>query len=254
MRLAISGYGRMGAMVRGAALSRGHEVIFVIDPVSSAPEVNACDFSGVGKDIDVVIDFTVPGAVVKNIEEYCRLGWHAVIGTTGWDNDREKVAKMVREAGTGLVWAANFSLGVSLFFHIVEHAARLLNSFEEYDVFLHETHHRHKADSPSGTALALSRLLMENMPRKNEIVTGDRQEAVAPQELHVSASRGGSVPGTHRVVFDGDADTITLEHSARNRSGFAGGALLAAEWIARRSGFYGLEEMMGDIMGGGKND
>ncbi len=253
MRIGIAGYGVMGALIRQTALDRGHEVPAVIDPQSDAAEVTATELACLSPPLDVIIDFTSPQAAVKNIERYGELKVSAVIGTTGWYEQMGRVASIVEESGIGLIWASNFSLGVNLFFRLIEEAATMMNRFPQYDPFVHESHHRRKLDSPSGTAKMIGDILIGKIEGKKTIVTELPDRRLKDDELHLSSSRGGTVPGNHRVVFDSEVDTIILEHSARSRRGFAEGAVLAAEWIRGRSGLYGITDFMNSISGGVKN-
>ena len=250
MQIGLAGYGRMGALIHQTALSRGYEVPLIVDPQSDAPEVTAREFTCLSSPPDVIIDFTSPEAALKNIERYGEMKVPAVIGTTGWYDQMEQAAAIVEQSGIGLIWAGNFSLGVNLFYKLVERAATMMNRFPQYDPFVHESHHRFKVDSPSGTAKMIAGILIDKLDRKESIVNSLPERRLGDEELQVSSSRGGSVPGSHRVVFDSEVDSITLEHNARNRSGFAEGALLAARWIRGRSGFYGIGDLMNSIIGG----
>lgn len=253
MQIGLAGYGRMGALIHRAALERGHRVPIIVDPHSDAPEVTDREFACLQSPPDVIIDFTSPRAAVENIARYGELKVPAVIGTTGWYDRMEQVAAIVEKSGIGLIWAGNFSLGVNLFYRVVESAAAMMNRFPQYDPFVHESHHRLKVDSPSGTAKMIAGILIDKLDRKETVVGELPQRRLRDEELQVSSSRGGALPGRHRVVFDSDVDSITLEHNARNRSGFAEGALLAAEWIRGRSGLYGIGDLMNSIIGGVKD-
>ncbi len=253
MRIGIAGFGQMGALVRQAALARGHLVPLVLDPQSRAKEVNAREFTCLSPPLDVIIDFTSPQAVVKNIERYAELQVAAVVGTTGWYAQMERVASIVKESGIGLIWSSNFSLGVNLFLKLIETAASIMNRFPQYDVLVHESHHRRKIDSPSGTARMIADLLLEKLDGKSSLLTDLPERPLEERELHLSSSRGGSAPGEHRVVFDSDVDTIILEHSARSRCGFAEGAVQAAEWICGRSGLYDINDLMNSTIRGEEN-
>ncbi len=253
MRIGISGYGQMGALIRETALAWGHLVPLVIDPLSSAAEVNARELTCLSPPLDVIIDFTSPQAVVKNIERYAEMKVAAVVGTTGWYAQMERVASIVEKSGIGLIWSSNFSLGVNLFLKLVEKTASVMNRFPQYDVLVHESHHHRKIDSPSGTARIIADILLEKLDRKNTLLTALPERPLKEGELHLSSSRVGSVPGNHTVIFDGEVDTIILEHSARSRCGFAEGAVQAAEWIYGRSGLYDINDLMNSIIGGGDN-
>ena len=170
------------------------------------------------------------------------------MGTTGWYDKLDDVKKIIEKAGTGLIWSGNFSLGVNIYFKIIEDTAKIMNKFDDYDVFVHEFHHNKKADSPSGTAVMIGNILKENIERKKRIVTGELKRKIEPDELHISSTRGGSVPGTHIVGFDSAVDTIELKHTARSRGGFALGAIMATQWIKDKKGFYDINDMMRSII------
>ncbi len=249
MNIAISGFGRMGKLIKRIAEEKGHTVCSVIDPLSreaSFKEINRESLSGA----DVVIDFSVPGSAVDNIKKTAGEGVNMVMGTTGWYSEMEEVRGIVEDSGIGFIWSGNFSTGVNLFFAIVRSAAGIMNYFENYDPFIHEYHHKNKADSPSGTASMLGEIILEEIGRKNRIVTESLKRKIEPDELHISSTRGGSVPGTHIVTFDSDVDSIELKHTARGREGFAAGAVAAAAWIKHRSGFFTIDSMMKDIIKG----
>jgi 4-hydroxy-tetrahydrodipicolinate reductase len=250
VRVGIAGYGRMGRLVHQKALAAGHDVPVIIDPSSQDKEVTERHFAAGAGSLDVIIDFTIPGAVVENIKRYAAHQVPAVIGTTGWYDEMESVAEIVKESGIGLIWSGNFSPGVNIFFHLLKAAGKIMNRFPDYDAAIHEIHHRHKADSPSGTAVMIGDILVDKLDRKQAFVKGSLQAVIGETELNISSSRCGSIPGTHQVIFDSEIDTITLEHKARNRDGFASGALMAAEWICGRSGLYSIDDLMHAIIGG----
>lgn len=253
MKIGIAGFGQMGALIRQTALARGHLVPVVIDPQSDAKEVTAKELTCLSPPLDVIIDFTSPQAVVKNIERYGELKVAAVVGTTGWYAQMERVANIVEESGIGLIWSSNFSLGVNLFFKLVETTALIMNRFPQYDVLVHESHHRRKTDSPSGTAKMIGDILIEKLDRKKSVLTRLPDRRIEDHELQLSSSRGGSIPGNHRVIFDSEVDTIVLEHNARSRCGFAEGAVRAAEWIYGRSGLYNINDLMSSVVRGEEN-
>jgi 4-hydroxy-tetrahydrodipicolinate reductase len=155
---------------------------------------------------------------------------------------------MVEKGGTGLLYGSNFSVGVHLFYRVIAAATRLIDRVEDYDVLALEMHHRRKKDSPSGTALSLAQLILENSGKKSKVVTERLDRAIEPDELHVASARGGSLPGVHRVIYDSPADSIEISHSARNRGGFALGAVLAAEWLENRTGLYRIEDFFDEAL------
>jgi len=249
LRIGVVGYGKMGVLIRNKALSKGYPVPVIVDPFSPAKEVTDRNLPPSARDIDVFIDFSSPEVVLDNIQQYQEMDIPAVIGTTGWYEKMNQVAETVENSSTGLIWSANFSLGVNLFFYLLKTAGRVMNRFPQYDVMIHEYHHRHKAESPSGTAEMIGSILLDVLDHKQKKVTGNPGGKLEESELHISSTRGGSIPGTHQVIFDSDVDTIVFEHTTRDRSGFAEGALLAAEWICGRKGFYCIDDMMHSIIG-----
>ncbi|MFP4643795.1 MAG: 4-hydroxy-tetrahydrodipicolinate reductase [Spirochaetales bacterium] len=247
MNIAVVGYGRMGHEIEQVLQSRGHACPARIDPVASGADAVSLDeaFAATPKP-DAVIEFAAPAGVVDNARWYADHGVAAVVGTTGWEERREEVRRIVERADGAYLWGANFSVGANLFFALVEAAGTLIDHFDDYDPMLFEQHHRGKKDSPSGTALEAARRLIAVSSRKKEIVTEALQRPINPEELHVASLRGGSVPGTHQLSFDSPFDTITVSHSARTRAGFALGSVLAAEWLSGRSGFYSVDDFFAD--------
>lgn len=236
MKVALVGYGKMGRAVEEIAPGRGMEVAgrFTRSRPLRADEETRQALSGV----DALVDFSVPEAVPETARAAAGLSIPLVIGTTGWNDRLGEVREIVETSGIGAVRAANFSLGVNVFYRLVERAAQLLARVEGYDPFIHDWHHRFKLDSPSGTALEIRRRMARSY--------GER-------EVPISCQRAGYVPSVHQVGFDSMADTIHLEHRARNRQGLAEGALLAVRWIAGRSGFHEFGEVLDDLLpaGGG---
>lgn len=217
MNLVLLGYGKTGSIVAEIAKERGHQVIVIAEDKNRHGEALTRDsLSGV----DAVIDFTTPEAVIPNIEACVQAGINMVVGTTGWYGELGRIQKMVEEAGTGFLWASNFSIGVNLFFHIVHMAANALNY--GYNASIMERHHVHKKDAPSGTAVVMQRLI----------------EQVAGKKPEITSLREGETVGLHVLLLDSPADTIMLTHDAKNRRGFAQGAVRAAEWLAGKKGFY----------------
>jgi 4-hydroxy-tetrahydrodipicolinate reductase len=226
-KIALIGYGKMGRMVEDVAIQKGHTIF-------SKQDIHLAD---------VCIDFSHPSVVLENIQMVAKAGKNLVVGTTGWYDHINQVQTLVEKTKIGFLYAPNFSIGVHLFLKMVSYAASLINQFDEYDVGVIESHHNKKADSPSGTANAICNVLLQNIDRKKTIVSDGEQ--ISPSTLQVSSLRCGSIPGTHSVLFDSQADTITLTHQARNREGFARGAVSAAEWLQGKKGFFTLEEMIG---------
>jgi 4-hydroxy-tetrahydrodipicolinate reductase len=217
-RLLIVGYGKMGRMVEQLGLDQGFEIVGRVD--HDRPEWT---------DADVAVDFSTADALAGNFEQYTRRGLPVVIGTTGWAEHLDRLRSEAERAGIGVVASANFSIGVTIFQLVVAEAARLMQSQEQYGAWIHEAHHSAKRDAPSGTALLL-----------RDAMVG----AGFGRPIDVSSTRAGTIPGVHTVGFDATSDTIELTHTARDRRGFAGGALLAARWIQGRRGWYSMQDVL----------
>jgi len=245
MKIAIVGYGRMGKAVESAAVAAGHEISARLDLHDEGRPAPLTRERLAGA--EVAIEFTAPEAAAANIEGLAACGVDAVVGTTGWYEHLERVRDAVNAAGTGLIYAPNFSLGVQMFFHIAELAARLADRLEGYDVFVQECHHRHKRDHPSGTAAKLADLLVSSLRAKASWALGTGEGAMDPAVLQVTSVRAGEIVGTHAVGFDGMHDRIEIRHEAKGRTGFAHGALVAAEWIRGRKGVFTLEDMLVEL-------
>jgi 4-hydroxy-tetrahydrodipicolinate reductase len=232
MRIALLGYGKMGRLIEEIALREGWEVDPKLDIGDNIDGAGITPASMEG--VDVAIEFSQPESVLSNIEAAARAGVSIVVGTTGWSDQRSKVEQLVKDSGIGLIYGANFSLGMNLFFEIVDHAARIVGMMPQYDAFMSEEHHRAKKDAPSGTALNLLDLMRPHLTNPN---------------LDIACIRAGSIPGTHVIGFDSAADTILLEHRARSRQGFAEGAILAARWIAGKKGMHDFRQVFREIVG-----
>lgn len=234
MKIALVGYGQMGHMIHSCAAAAGHEVVLSADP--TAPDASftfipgdkdSLAFAVKDSGAQGIIEFSHPSAVMENIRCLLPLGIPLVVGTTGWSDQEDEVAELASRCCGTLMRSANFSVGVNMFYRIVEEAARLMNGYPEYDVATWEAHHVRKADSPSGTALEIARRIMNVSSTKTEQVVDAFHQKPQGHQLHVSSTRSGSVPGTHTVFFDSPADTIELTHRARSREGFASGAVQA---------------------------
>ncbi len=247
MNLAIIGYGKLGGVVKEIADSKGISISAIIDP--SAEGATAKDITEESlKGVDVCIDFTLPEAVVGNVEKVAKLGKNLVVGTTGWYDDLDKVKKVVEDSGIGFLYASNFSLGMNIFFRMVKNSAAYFNKFSDYDAFGYELHHNRKKDSPSGTAKSLAEIMVKGIDGKKKAAYDKLDRKIAGDELHFASVRAGDIPGTHVVGFDSVADTVELKHTARNREGFALGSIKAAEWINGKKGFYSIDDMMNEIL------
>lgn len=237
LRSALVGYGQMGREIERLAVDRDVTIVERFDVDRPLAHGSLTTF-------DVAIEFTQPSAVVGNITTLLAAGRAVVVGTTGWLEQIETVRNAVREHAGRVVYASNFSIGVNIFFALVRRAGELFNDHAMYDAAVHEIHHTKKADSPSGTALTAAGILLDTLDRKTGLLSDASHGRIAPELLHVSSQRLGSTIGTHSVAFDSDADGLELVHRAKNRSGFALGALLAARWIVRQpSGLYRFEDI-----------
>jgi 4-hydroxy-tetrahydrodipicolinate reductase len=232
MKILLVGHGKMGQLVGELAGQYGGEVAGVIDPMS--PRHGGGPDAAAWAGVDVAIDFSTAASVTTNLPVLAKRGINLVVGTTGWAKDEPALRAMVADAGVGIVAAPNFSTGVVLFEAVVAEAARLFAGQSEFGAFLHEAHHAAKKDAPSGTALSLKRAM---------------EQAGYPRPIDVSSTRAGFIPGTHTIGFDGPAETITLSHTARDRTAFARGALAAAKWIHGKRGWYTMQDVLG-VRGG----
>ena len=230
MKIALIGHGAMGQLVGKLAGEKGHEIAATIDIDAAAKNAEELKAALVG--CDVAIDFSIADAVPKNAEACARAGVPLVVGTTGWHATLDHVKNIVSEHDGALIYGANFSIGVQLFYRIAVAAADLFRNLDSYDAFIEEAHHKRKRDAPSGTALQLGEIVAQRFER----------------DVPISSTRGGYIPGTHRLSFDSNADHITVEHVARSREGFAAGALMAAEWIVGREGVYEFSEVFDEIL------
>jgi len=246
MKLALIGYGAMGRRIQQIAEERGHKVVAIIDPRAEEATVAYISKEALNG-ADVAIDFTDPFSVLDNIDKTLEANVPLVVGTTGWYKDLKQVEEKVKKAKGSLLWSSNFSIGVNLYFRMVERAAQLIDKFDEYDIWGHEIHHHNKADSPSGTAKTLEQILLDNIQRKTVVVEDKLDRKIEPHELHFSSTRAGAVNFSHTIGFDSAADTLTLTHSARNRDGYVLGAVKAAEWLNGKKGFFGMDDFLKDI-------
>ncbi len=230
MKIALIGYGAMGKLIRTLAENKTHEIAVIIDEADA--NLRAERLAEKLKDAQAAIDFSTAEAVKRNVEACLIANIPLVEGTTGWNDEKESIKDLVEEKNGAFVFGANFSIGVNLFYKIADYASNLFAKFEDYEAFIEEQHHSRKRDQPSGTALKLKEIVAKNIEKN----------------FSVSATRAGHIPGTHRLGFDGAADQILLEHAARSREGFASGAILAAEWIRGKKGFYEFAEVMDEIL------
>ena len=248
MKIALIGYGKMGKEIERIARERGHEIVSIID-IDNSQDIEGEAFASA----DVAIEFTAPGVAYENCKRAMAAGVKVVSGSTGWMLQHGgEMEELCKNEGKTLFWSSNFSLGVAVFSAVNRYLAKIMNRFPGYDVAMEETHHIHKLDAPSGTAITLGEGILENLDRKNSWILGDvvnpdgsitKGKAAADDELRINAIRRDEVPGIHSIRYTSDADTITSTHDAKNRSGFALGAVLAAEYLQEHSGFLGMKDL-----------
>lgn len=229
MKIALIGFGAMGKLIKTLAENKNHEITVVID---NSSEMFIDEIAEKLQSADVAIDFSVSEAVIRNVKACLVAHVPLVEGTTGWNKELEHVKKLVEGRNGAFVFGANFSVGVNLFYRITDFASELFAKFDDYETFIEERHHSRKKDAPSGTALKLKDIVSQHTTK----------------DFSVAATRAGNIPGMHIVGFDGNADTVELTHTARSREGFASGAILAAEWIVGKKGFYEFTEVMDEIL------
>ncbi len=230
MKIALIGYGAMGKLIETLAENKNYEIVAIID--ESDANLSAEELAKKLKHAQVAIDFSVAEAVKRNVEACVLAEISLVEGTTGWNAEREEIKKFIEGSGGALVFGANFSTGVNLFYRIADYASELVSKFDDYEAFIEEQHHSLKKDAPSGTALKLKAIVAKHIEK----------------DFSVSSTRAGNIPGTHRLGFDGAADQILLEHLVRLREGFASGALLAAQWIIGKKGFWEFTDVIDEIL------
>lgn len=242
MNIVLIGYGKMGKEVERVAKEKGLKIVSILTKENNTGALGITPDSLKG--VDVCIDFSVPAAALDNIEAVAECGKSIVVGTTGWYDKIETVKKLVKDRKIGFLYASNFSLGVNIYSQIVMDASRLFEKYSDYDVSIQEVHHKSKTDSPSGTALSLGSVVLQSLKRKTELLHETSHGQIKPHQLHVTSTRVGSVPGTHTVLFDSECDSIELVHRAKGRRGFALGAVVAAEWLKGKKGFYTMRDVI----------
>lgn len=242
LTIGLVGYGKMGKVIETVAEKQGITVAAII--TSKDNENGAAIRSLKRNEVDVLLDFSTPEAVVSNIKAATMTGINMVVGTTGWYDELDHVKAIIETHGTGLFYASNFSIGMNVMFQLVRNAVRLLNGFPEYDIYLHELHHSQKKDSPSGSAYTLAHIILKESARKKRMDPDRQTNQIDPATLHVSSTRAGSIVGTHITGFDSEYDSIEIRHDAKNRLGFVEGALRAARWMKGRKGVYTMEDLL----------
>jgi 4-hydroxy-tetrahydrodipicolinate reductase len=242
MKIAILGYGKMGRIIEKFANERGHEIVLKVN-VENTEDLTIENL----QKADVAIDFSTPDSALSNIELCFDAHVPVVVGTTGWYGHLQEVKNKCLSGNNTLLYASNFSIGVNVFFFVNKVLAKIMNKYPQYEVQVEEIHHTEKLDSPSGTAMTIAEGILSELERKNEWVNeliGSGEELIAkPDQLLIESHRIEDVPGTHTVIYSSEVDDIEFKHKAHNRAGFALGALLAAEWLQDKKGFYNITDM-----------
>jgi len=243
MKIVLLGYGKMGQLIEKFAQKRGHEVVLIVDQHNRETLV-AADI----QDADVAIDFSIPSGALANISLCFEASVPLVVGTTGWYDHLEEVKEICLADNQSLLYGSNFSIGVNIFFHINRMLSKAIQPYHQYDVQVEEIHHVHKLDAPSGTAITIAEGILDNSDTKsqwvNDLVDNGSSELIPkPNELLIESLRIEEVPGTHTVLYSSEVDQIEFKHTAHSREGFALGAVIAAEWLQGRKGFYQVTEM-----------
>lgn len=241
MNIALIGYGKMGRIIERLATKRGHEIGLIIDE-NNRSQITPDEFS----EIDVAIDFSTPDAVLGNIQLCFSSHVPVVVGTTGWYDEIDSVKRQCQEEHQAILYGSNFSVGVNVFFHINKLLAKAMAGYKQYDVQVEEIHHVQKLDAPSGTAITIADGILDYYKEKIEWVNSlDGDETVIPKQnqLLIESHRMDEVPGTHTVLYSSEVDQLEFKHTAHSREGFAFGAVLAAEWIRDKKGFFSVDQM-----------
>ncbi len=242
MKLAILGYGKMGRIIEQFAIERGHEIVLKVNAD------NLADLSIANlKNAEVAIDFSTPESVLRNIGICFDAGVAIVVGTTGWYGRLQEIKNQCLEGNNTLLYGSNFSIGVNVFLHVNKILAQMMNKYGQYEVQVEEIHHTEKLDSPSGTAMSIAEGILERLDRKNEwvneLVGSDTELITKPDQLLIESHRIKEVPGTHTVIYSSEVDEIEFKHKAHSRAGFALGAVMAAEWLHDKTGFFNITDM-----------
>lgn len=240
MKIALIGYGKMGHVIERIATQRGHEIVCIIDADNTA-DFDSPQFASA----DVAIEFTTPSTAFDNCSTALERGVKVVCGTTAWTDKLPKIKALTQSLDGTFFWSSNYSIGVNIFFALNRYLAKMMARFSQYSPEMTEIHHIHKLDHPSGTAITLAEGIIDSNPA----VKGWTEENPSPTDMmSINHIREGEVPGTHIISWDSPVDTITIEHRAKSREGFALGAVVAAEWVATRKGFLTMDDMMKSIL------
>jgi len=237
MKITLSGYGKMGKEIEQIALQNNHTISAVLDKHEDW-KIHQKIISG----SDVIIDFSQPDVVVSNIKQAFKLNIPVVVGTTGWDNQKEEIHQLCLANNQALFVASNFSIGVNIFFEINTFLAKFMDHYPQYHPTIEEVHHTQKLDKPSGTAIELAKQILEQISRKSAYTLNSE---IKPSELMILSKRIEDTPGTHQVTYSSDVDQIEIKHTAHSRKGFASGAVMAAEWLVGKKGCFGMKDLLG---------
>ncbi len=250
MNIALLGYGKMGKAIEEIAMERGHIITATIDNQNDWVEKKDRLLTS-----DVAIDFSTPDSILSNINNCIKYNLPLVVGTTGWHDSVKEIKSIIEEKDQAFIWASNFSIGVNIFFKVNKELAKLMNKYDDYQVSINEVHHTGKLDAPSGTAISIAKELIDNLARKtsweldedssfeNPISRIAHKEKENDPIIKIQSERIDPVPGTHTTIFESDIDSIEITHIAKNRKGFATGAVIAAEWLKDKKGFYEFKEV-----------
>ena len=235
MKVALIGYGKMGKTIEQILIERGHSVVSVID-IDNREDFESEAF----KSADVAIEFTLPAAAYDNYLRCFAANIPVVAGTTGWLEHLDAIKLLCEKEGKTFFYAPNYSLGVNIFFAVNDCLARLMNNFPDYDIAMSETHHIHKLDAPSGTAIALADDILQHIDRKKHRTS---EKTDKPDDLYIASIREGEIPGIHDIVYESEVDYIQIRHSSKSRTGLALGAVIAAEFTVGKKGFLGMKDL-----------
>ncbi len=235
MKIAIIGYGKMGKEIEKIAIERNHKIVLKIDENNLSVLTNENL-----KKADVAIDFSTPKSAYNNILNCFAAGVPVVSGTTGWLKNYDNAVAECKKQNIAFFYASNFSLGVNIFFEVNKHLAKIMNKYSDYEINIEEAHHNYKIDVPSGTAITLANDIIKNVERKN-LWTRDIPDK---KDIHILSTRKGNIPGIHTIIYDSYVDTLEIKHTAKNRKGFALGAIIAAEFIHNKTGVFGMSDLL----------
>ncbi len=236
MKITLLGYGKMGKEIEKAALEKGHEIFLKIDS-----EKDWQTYENVFAQSEIAIDFSMPDTAVANIKKCFKSNIPVVEGTTAWYNQLDEIKSLCKQKNQALFFASNYSIGVNIFFEINKQLASIMNNYDSYEPSIEESHHIQKLDAPSGTAITLANEIIEKIERKKKWI---KEFSQAPNELAIKSIRKGNIPGTHSIFYDSPTDVLEIKHTAKNRKGFAFGAVLAAEFLLGKTGFFTMEDLL----------